>query len=306
MLAPLRRRSLVPLTLVAAALLSLWSCDRTPSASQGAQARDEAAKPPAKEAPELKPAHAAPKDVAAPPHDASRLANGVATKLLKAGQGTDHPADNDCIKAHFTAYKRDGSLFSSSRAQTEPELQCLRTSIAGLRDVFKLMVVGEQRRAWIPANLTFVSSEPDEPAPNLDLTFDLELFEIVKGPVTPPDLGKPPSAAKKTRSGVRYRVLVVGAGKAHPSLESSVRLRFTGFTQDGAVFETTELTGRPTLVALRELVPGLAEGITHMVVGEKTRFWVPAERAYGVAPKRRGAPAGPLVYDVELLAIVGR
>jgi peptidylprolyl isomerase len=40
-----------------------------------------------------------------------------------------------------------------------------------------------------------------------------------------------------------------------------------------------------------------------MVVGEKTRFWIPAELAYGVVPKRPGAPAGNLTFDIELLSI---
>jgi peptidylprolyl isomerase len=39
------------------------------------------------------------------------------------------------------------------------------------------------------------------------------------------------------------------------------------------------------------------------VVGDKTRFWIPSQLAYGDKPARPGAPAGPLVFDVELLAI---
>jgi peptidylprolyl isomerase len=37
-----------------------------------------------------------------------------------------------------------------------------------------------------------------------------------------------------------------------------------------------------------------------MVVGEKRRFWIPEELAYKGQP---GAPAGMLVFDVELLEI---
>jgi len=40
-----------------------------------------------------------------------------------------------------------------------------------------------------------------------------------------------------------------------------------------------------------------------MVVGEKTRFWIPAGMAYGDTPKRPGAPSGPLTFDVELVEI---
>jgi FKBP-type peptidyl-prolyl cis-trans isomerase len=32
-------------------------------------------------------------------------------------------------------------------------------------------------------------------------------------------------------------------------------------------------------------------------------MWIPAALAYGEKPRRRGLPAGPLVYDVELLEL---
>ena len=37
-----------------------------------------------------------------------------------------------------------------------------------------------------------------------------------------------------------------------------------------------------------------------MVTGEKRRFWIPGNLAYGDNP-RSGAPKGMLVFDVELL-----
>ena len=39
-----------------------------------------------------------------------------------------------------------------------------------------------------------------------------------------------------------------------------------------------------------------------MVVGEKRRFWIPEKLAYRGQP---GYPAGMLVFDIELLEIVG-
>ena len=39
-----------------------------------------------------------------------------------------------------------------------------------------------------------------------------------------------------------------------------------------------------------------------MVVGEKTRFWIPGNLAYDSSPSP-GAPKGTLVFDVELLSI---
>ena len=39
-----------------------------------------------------------------------------------------------------------------------------------------------------------------------------------------------------------------------------------------------------------------------MVAGERSRFWIPAELAYGNNPTD-GRPAGMLVFDIELLKI---
>ena len=294
-------RFLAPAPLLACLTVSL-ACGESPSSASAPDAppRAQVAAPsPGPSALESR----APADVAAPPAGAKRFANGVACTVLEAGRGGEHPAQNDCIRAHFTAWKRDGSLFSSSRGHKDLELTCLRASIEGLRAPLGEMSVGESRRVWVPGNLTFVSSEPDEPAPNVDLTFDVELVEIVKGPEAPADLASPPPDAKQTRSGLRYRVLAAGTGNVHPGPRSTVRVRFTGFKRDGSIFESTELNHKPTLVSLRELPPGLSEGMQQMVVGDKTRFWVPAELAYGEHPRRRSQPAGPLLYDVELLAI---
>lgn len=51
-------------------------------------------------------------------------------------------------------------------------------------------------------------------------------------------------------------------------------------------------------MSLGRVIPGWTEGMQLMVVGEKRRFWIPEELAYKGRP---GAPAGMLVFDIELL-----
>jgi FKBP-type peptidyl-prolyl cis-trans isomerase len=62
--------------------------------------------------------------------------------------------------------------------------------------------------------------------------------------------------------------------------------------------------GEPVTFPLGQVIPGWTEGLQLMVEGEKRRFWIPAELAYGTNPPP-GAPAGMLVFDVELIAIKG-
>jgi FKBP-type peptidyl-prolyl cis-trans isomerase len=63
------------------------------------------------------------------------------------------------------------------------------------------------------------------------------------------------------------------------------------------------MRGQPISFRLDQVIKGWTEGVQLMKVGEKARFWIPGELAYGDKPSRPGAPAGMLVFDIELLGI---
>jgi peptidylprolyl isomerase len=118
----------------------------------------------------------------------------------------------------------------------------------------------------------------------------------------PADLNAPPPDAKKTAGGVAVAILEKGHGEA-PSAERRMKLHFTGWTTDGRLIESTRLAGQPALYSLSEVIPGWREALQQMVVGDRARVWIPAALAYGDHPRRRGLPAGNLIYEFELLAI---
>ena len=247
----------------------------------------------------------APADVATAPADAKKTASGLATKVLTPGKGKEHPKDEDSDKVHYTGWTSDGKMFDSSVVRGEPTSFGVTQVIAGWTEALKLMVVGEKRRMWIPAKIAYgETARPGYPAGQL--TFDVELLEIVappKPPETPTDVAGPPAGAKKTESGLAYRVLKKGTGKEHPSATSRVRVHYSGWTKDGKLFDSSVTRGEPTSFGLNQVIPGWTEGVQLMVVGEKTRFWIPGKLAYGDEPKRPGAPSGQLTFDVELLDI---
>ncbi|HKE04260.1 MAG TPA: FKBP-type peptidyl-prolyl cis-trans isomerase [Blastocatellia bacterium] len=117
---------------------------------------------------------AAPPDVATPPSDARTTASGVAMKVLKPGLGAERPRDNDCVKAHFTVWQRDGAMLASSRLRGAVEVQCMRTVFPGVAEALKTMVTGEERRIWVPGRLTFTSADEDDTPPKVDITMDIE------------------------------------------------------------------------------------------------------------------------------------
>jgi peptidylprolyl isomerase len=174
--------------------------------------------------------------------------------------------------------------------------------IPGWTEGLQLMVVGEKRRFWIPGKLAY-GETPRMGAPGGDLTFDVELLEILSPPETPKDVAKAPVDAKKTESGLAYKSLKKGTGKDHPTAASRVTVHYTGWSTDGKMFDSSVVRGQPSTFSLGQVIPGWTEGVQLMVVGDKMRFWIPGKLAYGDTPKRPGAPAGTLVFDIELLDI---
>ncbi|MFT5434596.1 MAG: FKBP-type peptidyl-prolyl cis-trans isomerase [Myxococcota bacterium] len=114
----------------------------------------------------------------------------------------------------------------------------------------------------------------------------------------PSDVAGPPADAKTTASGLAYRVLTAGKGTAHPTASSKVTVHYTGWTTDGTMFDSSVTRGEPAEFPLNRVIAGWTEGVQLMVVGEKTRFWIPQALAY-----RGKDPKGMLVFDVELLGI---
>ena len=250
----------------------------------------------------------APPDVAAPPADAERTDSGLAFKVLQAGSGDEHPGASDVVEVHYTGWTTDGKMFDSSVVRGKPAGLPLDRVIPGWTEGLQLMVTGEKRRFWIPEELAY-AGRPNRPAGML--VFDVELLRIqerntlkVSETVTPPpapaDVAAPPSDAEVTKSGLATKVLAPGTGTEHPKKNSQVTVHYTGWTTDGAMFDSSIVRGEPATFPLNRVIAGWTEGVQLMVEGETRRFWIPQKLAYGGA---EGAPKGMLVFDVELIEI---
>ena len=294
------------------ALAALAACESKPANNDNNDKPKTAEAPPATTSVETppKPAPApgalpAPADVAAPPADAQKTASGLASKVITPGTGKEHPKPEDRVKVHYSGWTKDGTMFDSSVTRNEPAVFGLNQVIKGWTEGVQLMVVGEKRRFWIPAALAY-GERPPPGAPSGQLTFDIELLDITPAPKPPPvpeDVKAPPASAKKTASGLAYRVIKPGTGKESPKATDTVVVNYTGWTPDGKMFDSSVVRGEPASFRLNQVIKGWTEGVQLMKVGETTRFWIPADLAYGEKPKRPGAPAGMLVFDIELLAV---
>ncbi len=248
----------------------------------------------------------APADVAAPPADAQKTASGLASKVLTKGTGKDHPAAEDTVKVHYSGWTKAGKMFDSSVVRGEPTSFRLNQVIKGWTEGLQLMVAGEKRRLWIPAALAYGDRPSMGGAPTGDLVFDVELLAVTPAPKPPPvpeDVKAPPPSAKKTPSGLAYRVIKKGTGTKSPKDTDQVTVNYSGWTTDGKMFDSSITRGEPATFALKGVIKGWTEGVQLMKVGDTMRFWIPGDLAYGDKPKRPGAPSGMLVFDIELISI---
>ena len=117
---------------------------------------------------------------------------------------------------------------------------------------------------------------------------------------TPVDVALPPLDALTAASGLRSKVLQPGTGEAHPGEDDTVVVHYSGWTTDGKRFDSSVTRGQALRIPLKSVVEGFREGVMLMVVGEKRRLWIPQNLAY---KGQKGAPAGTLVFDLELLGI---
>ncbi len=294
----------------ACAALALSGCQKDKGGKEAKKAEDNdgkdvaTAKTPGAARPAQPPAQEpipAPPDVAAPPADAKKTDSGLAYKVLTPGPGEgEAPNEWDRVKVHYTGWTTDGKMFDSSVQRGRPATFQLNAVIAGWTEGVGLMKQGDKFRFWIPEDQAYKGRAG---APQGMLVFDVELLEIFPGPKpipAPDDVAAPPADAKKTKSGLAYKVLTKGKGKEEVTDRDTVQVHYTGWTTDGKMFDSSVTKNRPATFGVTQVIAGWTEALQLMKQGDKFRVWIPEELAYQGKP---GRPAGMLVFDVELLEV---
>lgn len=106
-----------------------------------------------------------------------------------------------------------------------------------------------------------------------------------------------------TESGLQYEVLTPAIGQK-PTASDRVRCHYEGRLIDGTVFDSSYQRGEPTTFPLSGVIAGWTEGLQHMSIGAKFRFFIPFNLAYGAQGAGGSIPPyAALVFDVELLGI---
>ena len=107
-----------------------------------------------------------------------------------------------------------------------------------------------------------------------------------------------------TPSELQYQVMRKGNGTVRPKATDKVKTHYHGMLINGKVFDSSVDRGEPISFGLNQVIKGWTEGLQLMSVGDKFKFFIPYELAYG----ERGAggsipPYATLIFEVELLGI---
>ncbi len=109
----------------------------------------------------------------------------------------------------------------------------------------------------------------------------------------------------KTESGLRYKMIQKGDGKKAEA-GKTVAVHYEGSLENGKVFDSSYPRKKPIEFRLGQgqVIEGWDEGIALLQVGDKARFVIPSDLAYGAS----GAggvipPNATLIFDVELMEV---
>jgi len=119
------------------------------------------------------------------------------------------------------------------------------------------------------------------------------------------ELDKYSAGFEQTESGLRYQILQKGDG-AQAEKGKTVSVHYKGSLIDGTVFDSSYKRNEPIdfSLGMGQVIPGWDEGVSLLKVGDKARFVIPSDLAYG----SRGAggaipPNATLIFDVELMKV---
>lgn len=252
------------------------------------------------------PATAAPAQarLLAPSSAAERSASGLVHEVLQAAKSEERAAAHDRVRVKYVGWDQRGREIDNSKGRGAHAELVAGEGFPGFREALQLLRVGEKRRFFIPEALAY-KHYPG--AVRGDLIYEIELLEIVRmpePPAVPEDLEKPADSERfDPELDFAQRVLMRGIGKEKPRGESSgLDVHYTCWNRSGERVISTIPQGAPYRAELSklDLMPGLAEAVRTMTVGEKRRLWLPPGKTAHESAARKGVA---LVCELELVAL---
>ncbi|MBP9086003.1 MAG: FKBP-type peptidyl-prolyl cis-trans isomerase [Kofleriaceae bacterium] len=266
---------------------------KLPPAAGGSAAPAEPFKAPVAPAPPTVPQVPAPTDVAAPPTDAVKTPSGLRYKKFNVVADGVFPSGNDTVQVNYTVWKPTGETIFFSEVRGQPVPISLSNASPGFAEALRLIRKGEKARLWVPAEL----GEKTGPGANIATVYDVEVVDVQVAPKVPADVGAAPANAKTSPTGTKYVLVKAGNGAKARSFDD-VTFHYTVWEASGKMMDSSETRNRPATAPPFKMPTALADMLTMMAAGQRTRFWLPPDQVGS-----KGDTQGMLCFEVELVSI---
>jgi len=118
-------------------------------------------------------------------------------------------------------------------------------------------------------------------------------------------INKTKTGIKTTSSGLQYEVIVEGKGPK-PSVGDSVICHYAGTLLNGTEVDNSFKRGAPITFAVTGVIKGWTEALQLMPEGSKYKLYIPQELAYGTNDNGNIPAGSMLIFEVELLKVIGK
>lgn len=236
--------------------------------------------------------------------DTITTASGL--QYIPVVQGKGKKAINDAkVEFHYSAYRNGGQLFDSThkKGQTLSLLLGNKGLIPGLEEALMLMQEGDKFRVLVPPHLGLPKGNRSG-VEGETLVFDLELVSVID-PVVIEPYSVDNRRLYNHESGLKYYIVEEGNGKRAKSGDY-VEMHYTGYLEDGTIFDSSVKRGEvfSFKLGIGQVIKGWDAGVQLMNEGDKFRFILPADIAYGDRAVGSIPPNSTLIFDVELIRII--
>lgn len=165
------------------------------------------------------------------------------------------------------------------------------------------MKTGGIRTIIIPSKLAYGEAGIGFIPPNTDLKVVVELLEVKDKVVA--EMWKVDSTLfKTTPSGLKYAIISQGNGPAI-ELNKTVTIHYSGYLLNGTIFDSSVERDEPIMfvVGQGQVMPGWDEGMQLLKKGDKARFIIPPQLAYGEMQLEKIPANSTLIFDTEVIDV---
>ena len=256
---------------------------------------------------------------------------GLYYKFYSQDPSATQPKLTDYMRVRMACYLDDSLYYDFQEAGNDVFTQLKESYFSGdLEEAYAMMHVGDSASFYIKADsiaIRYYGIDPDSVGLKSGdyFRYEVKLVEVQTVEQLKVEADQAMQVMKTesekafteylrenritdhTASGLYYSKLLTTKGKT-PQIGQTAQIKYSVSFLDGTLLGSSDELGDHYDVPMgqHKVLKGLEEGVGLMRVGEKARFVLPYNLAYGENPYRNIPAYANLIFDVELLNIVNK